>query len=260
MTSPKISIVTPSYNQGKFIERTILSILNQDYKNFEYIIMDGGSTDETLEILKKYDDKIIWKSEKDNGQSDAINKGIKMATGEIIAYLNSDDTYEPGALKKVAEFFENNSDKKWVYGKCKIINEKDQEIRKWITAYKNLLLKNYSYKKLLTENFISQPATFWRKELHQELGYFNEKENFCMDYEFWLRISQKYDAGVIDNYLANFRYYSDSKSGAVNKQQFLDQLRLAQKYGKSHPTSLLIHKFNYHKITGVYKLLEIVKK
>jgi glycosyltransferase involved in cell wall biosynthesis len=260
MTSPKISIVTPSYNQGKFIERTILSILNQDYKNFEYIIMDGGSTDETLEILKKYDDKIIWKSEKDNGQSDAINKGIKMTTGEIIAYLNSDDTYEPGALKKVAEFFENNPDKKWVYGKCKIINEKDQEIRKWITAYKNFLLKNYSYKKLLTENFISQPATLWRKELHQELGYFNEKENFCMDYEFWLRLGEKYDAGVIDDYLANFRYYSNSKSGAVNKQQFRDQLRLAQKYGQAHPTSLLIHKFNYYKITGIYKLLEIVKK
>jgi glycosyltransferase involved in cell wall biosynthesis len=259
MSSPKISIITPSYNQGKFIERTILSILNQDYKNFEYIVMDGGSTDETLKILKKYSNKIIWKSKKDNGQSDAINKGIKMATGEIIAYLNSDDTYEPGALKKVAEFFENNPDKKWVYGKCKIINEKDQEIRKWITAYKNLLLKNYSYKKLLTENFISQPATFWKKELHQELGYFNEKENFCMDYEFWLRLGEKYDAGVIDAYLANFRYYSDSKSGAVNKQQFRDQLRLAQKYGKAYPPSLLIHKFNYYKITSIYSLLNFIK-
>jgi glycosyltransferase involved in cell wall biosynthesis len=264
MPSPKISIITPSYNQGKFIERTILSILNQDYKNLEYIIMDGGSTDETLKILKKYGNKITWKSEKDNGQSDAINKGIKLATGDIITYLNSDDTYEPGALKKVAEFFKNppagGPDKKWVYGKCKIINEKDQEIRKWITAYKNLLLKNYSYKKLLTENFISQPATFWKKELHQELGYFNEKENFCMDYEFWLRLGEKYDAGVIDDYLANFRYYSNSKSGAVNKQQFRDQLRLAQKYGQSHPTSLLIHKFNYYKITEVYKLLEIAKR
>ena len=184
----KISIITPSYNQAEFIERTIQSILNQSYSNFEYIIMDGGSTDGTIEILKKYSNKIIWKSEKDNGQSDAINKGLKIATGDIVAYLNSDDTYELNALQKVADFFIKNPDKKWVYGKCKIINEKDQEIRKPITAYKNWLLKKYSYKKLLTENFISQPATFWKKELHNEFGYFNESESLCMDYEFWLRI------------------------------------------------------------------------
>ena len=119
----KISIITPSYNQAQFIERTILSVLNQDYKDIEYIIMDGGSTDGTVEILKKYSDHIIWKSEKDNGQSDAINKGLKMATGDIVAYLNSDDTYQPGAFKEVATFFEKNPDKKWVYGKCLIINE-----------------------------------------------------------------------------------------------------------------------------------------
>ncbi len=259
MLYPKISIITPSYNQGKFIEKTILSILNQDYKNFEYIIMDGGSTDKTLEILKKYDDKIIWKSEKDNGQSNAINKGLKMATGDIMAYLNSDDTYEPNTFKKVAEFFQNNPDKKWVYGKCKIINEKDQEIRKWITAYKNLLLKNYSYKKLLTENFISQPATFWRKELLDEIGYLNEKEHFCMDYEYWLRIGQKYDAGVINDYLANFRYYSNSKSGSVNKKQFQDELRLAKKYNQGKIWPILLHEINYRKIVSIYRLLNLFK-
>jgi glycosyltransferase involved in cell wall biosynthesis len=149
----KISIITPSYNQAEFIERTIQSIFSQNYPDIEYIVMDGGSTDGTVKILKKYSDQIIWKSEKDNGQSDAINKGLKIATGEIVAYLNSDDTYEPGTLKKVADFFQKNPEKKWVYGKCKIINKKDQEIRKWITAYKNLLLKNYSYSKLLSENF-----------------------------------------------------------------------------------------------------------
>ena len=121
----KISIITPSYNQAAFIERTILSVLNQNYFDLEYIIMDGGSTDGTTEILKKYSDKIIWKSEKDSGQSDALNKGLKIATGYIVAYLNSDDTYELGTLKKIAEFFQNNLGKKWVYGKCKIINENE---------------------------------------------------------------------------------------------------------------------------------------
>ena len=256
----KISIITPSYNQADFIEHTIKSVLGQDYPDLEYIIMDGGSTDGTVDILKKYSNKIIWKSEKDHGQSAAINKGLKIATGDIVAYLNSDDTYELNALQKVADFFTKNPDKKWVYGKCKIINERDQEIRKPITAYKNWLLKKYSYKKLLTENFISQPATFWKKELHNEFGYFNESESLCMDYEFWLRIGQKYPAGVLVDYLANFRYYSNSKSGSSTKKQFQDELRLAKKYGADYPFSVFMHKVNYYKITGIYKILNIFSK
>jgi glycosyltransferase involved in cell wall biosynthesis len=255
----KISIITPSYNQAAFIERTILSVLSQNYPDLEYIIIDGGSTDGTLEILKKYSAKIIWVSEKDNGQSDAINKGLKMATGDVVAYLNSDDTYEAGTFEKVAEFFKNNPDKFWAYGKCRIINEKDEEIRKSITWYKNLLLKNYSYPKLLSENFISQPATFWRKKMHTELGYFNKEEHFCMDYEFWLRLGAKYPAGVIPDYLANFRYYASSKSGSVNKKQFQDELRLAKKFGHAHPLFIVLHKFNYYKIVFIYRLLDFLK-
>lgn len=259
----KISIVTPSYNQAQFIERTIMSVLSQNHPDLEYIVIDGGSTDGTVEILKKYSDKIIWKSEKDNGQSDAINKGLKIATGDIVAYLNSDDTYEPGALKKIAEFFQNppagEPDKKWVYGKCKIIDENDKEIRKPITAYKNLLLKNYNYSKLLSENFISQPATFWKRELLNKIGYFNEAEHFCMDYEYWLRIGKKYPAGVINEYLANFRYHTTSKSGSVNKKQFRDELRLAEKFGKEYPLSILLHKFNYFKIVFIYNFLNLLK-
>ncbi len=253
----KISIITPTYNQASFIERTILSVLNQNYPDLEYIIMDGGSTDGTIKILKKYSDKLIWRSEKDRGQSDAINKGLQIATGEIVAYLNSDDTYQSEALKKVADFFQNNPQKKWVYGKCKIINEADKEIRKPITLYKNLLLKKYTYSKLLAENFISQPTVFWKKTLNTELGLFNEKEHFCMDYEFWLRIGEKYPAGVIDDYLANFRYHQNSKSGSVNKKQFQDELRLARKFGANHPLSIFLHKINYHKIVFIYQLLSL---
>jgi glycosyltransferase involved in cell wall biosynthesis len=255
----KISIVTPTYNQAGFIERTILSVLSQNYSDLEYIIIDGGSTDGTIEILKKYSDKLIWHSEKDRGQSDAINKGLRMTTGEIVAYLNSDDTYQPEALKKVATFFQNNPKKKWVYGKCKIINKLDAEIRKPITWYKNLLLKKYSYPKLLSENFISQPAVFWKKTLNSELGLFNEKEHFCMDYEFWLRLGKKYPAGIIDSYLANFRYHQSSKSGSINKKQFQDELRLAKKYGEGHPLAIFLHQVNYWKITGIYQILSFFK-
>ena len=255
----KISVITPSFNQASFIERTIESVLGQNYPDLEYIVMDGGSTDGTVEILKKYSDRIIWKSEKDSGQSDAINKGLRMATGDIVVYLNSDDTYEPGTFEKVADFFEKNPKTKWVYGKCKIINEKDREIRKPITWYKNLLLKNYSYKKLLSENFISQPATFWKRELLGEIGYLSVEEHFCMDYEFWLRIGAKYPAGVIHDYLANFRYYSNSKSGGVSKKQFQDELRLAKKFGEKYPLSIILHKINYYKIVFIYQLLNFLK-
>jgi len=159
----------------------------------------------------------------------------------------------------VADFFQQNPDKKWAYGKCKIINENDQEIRKPITWYKNYLLKKYSYKKLLAENFISQPTTFWKKELLDEFGYFSEKEYFCMDYEFWLRIGEKYEAGIIDEHLANFRYYATSKSGNVNKKQFQDELSLAKKYGSGYPLSITLHKINYYKITLIYKILNLLK-
>ncbi len=252
------SIIIPSYNQGSFISQTINSILSQSYKELEILVIDGGSTDGTIEILKKYSDRIIWKSEKDSGQANAINKGLKMASGDIVAFLNSDDTYEPECLSKVADFFCKNPQYKWAYGKCKIINERDIEIRKPITIYKNLLLRKYSYFKLLTENFISQPATFWKRELHGEIGYLNEKENFCMDYDFWVRIGKKYPAGVIHFYIANFRYHANSKSGSVNKKQFQDELRIAKAFSNNLKLPIFLHTINYYKIVAIYKLLNFI--
>lgn len=254
----KVSIITPSFNQAQFIDRTIQSVLKQDYSELEFIVMDGGSTDGTLEILTQYSDRIIWKSENDRGQSHAINKGLQIATGEIAAYLNSDDTYEPNAISKVVEFFEKNPDKKWVYGKCRIVDENDREIRKPITFYKNLLLKKYSYGKLLSENFISQPATFWRRELLSEIGYFKEDEHLCLDYDYWLRIGQLYEPGIIDDYLASFRTHAESKSSKEIERHFQDELRVVRKYGSKHRLSLLLHRINYYKIVWGYKLLDRV--
>src|ERR1022692_1731698 len=201
----KLTIVTPTCNQAQFIERTIDSVLRQEYPDLGYIVMDGGSTDGTLEILERYSGRLIWTSEADEGQSDAINKGLRMATGEIVAFINSDDTYERDALATVARYFAAHPEVKWAYGKCRIVDADDREIRKPITWYKNLLLRRYSYRKLLAENFISQPATFWRRQVHDEIGYLNEDEHYVMDYEFWLRLGQSYPAGVINRYLASFR-------------------------------------------------------
>jgi len=256
---PKVTIVTPSYNQAHFIQRTIDSILGQEYPNLEYIVMDGGSKDGTVEILKSYGKQIIWKSEKDGGQSEAINKGLRMATGEIVAFLNSDDTYEPGAIERVVKFFEANPSKKWVYGKCRIVDENDREIRRPITWYKNIKLKKYTFRKLLAENFISQPATFWKHELLDEIGYINEDEHYTMDYEYWLRIGQKYPAGVINAYLADFRMYSTSKSGSLANPQFKDELRMAKDFSGGARLPIFLHKINYYKITWIYKLMAAVK-
>ena len=256
----KVSIITPSYNHAHFIEKTINSVLSQSYSDIEYIVMDGNSTDSTREILKSYEDRLTWFSEDDAGQSDAINKGIRLATGEVVCFLNSDDTFEPEAISQVVAYFHSNKNCKWLYGKCRIIDLDDNEIRKPITFYKNLLSKNYSYRKLLMENFISQPATFWKKELHSELGYFDQDEHYVMDYEFWCRIGSKYDAGFVNSYLANFRMYDESKSGSLKNPQFDDELRVAKKYASDKFFIVLVHSINRYKIVFIYQGMSLIKK
>src|SRR5574337_877614 len=212
---PKISVITPTLNQARFIERTICSVLDQDSPCLEYIVLDGGSVDGTLDILQKYEKYLKWISRKDEGQADAINKGIAMAGGEIIAYLNSDDVYQRGALRTVGNYFSARPDVMWVAGKCRIIDERDREIRKPVTAYKNFLLRHYSYSLLLVTNPISQPAAFWRRAVVDEFGLFDKTEHLVMDYDYWLRVGRKYSPAVLDEYLASFRVYSTSKTSTA---------------------------------------------
>ena len=155
MSSMKISVITPSFNQGRFIEQTIKSVLNQRYPDLEYIVIDGGSTDNTLEILRKYSDKIMWVSEKDKGQSSAINKGIRMATGDILAFLNSDDLYLPHTLKTVADFFKKNQKASWASGDYHIIDSRGRKIRKYVVVYKRLLRLFSLYPVLKIMNYIT---------------------------------------------------------------------------------------------------------
>lgn len=251
----RVSIITPSYNMARFIEGTIRSVLDQRHSDIEYVVMDGGSTDGTVEILTRYSGRIVWESRKDRGQSDAINKGLRIATGDIVAYLNADDTYEPGAVSRVVAFFREHPQTKWVYGRCRIVDTADREVRRPVTLYKNLVSRRYGYRKLLTENFIPQPATFWRKELVGEVGYFDEDEHQCMDYDYWLRIGQRYAPGVIPEYLARFRHHAESKSSGNFVGQLDDQQRLARRHGAPYPLALLAGKANYYRTVWAYKLL-----
>jgi len=257
--SPKISIITPSFNQGRYIERTIRSVLEQEYPNLEYIVVDGGSTDETIGILKRYGSRLRWISEKDEGQSDAINKGIRMSTGDIIAYLNSDDMYEKEALNRVADFFRDNPSKMWLLGRCRIIDENDREVRRAITFYKNFWLNRYSYNTLLITNFISQPAVFLRRGLIEELGLFNVAHHRVMDYEYWLKAGRKYSPGIINEYLAKFRVHSSSKTSSSFWNTFREELEVSRKYSNSRMINAL-HYLNYIGICFVYTLLNTVSR
>jgi len=220
---PKISIITPSYNQGKYIERTIKSVLDQKYPNLEYLVVDGGSTDETLSILKKYSRKIIWTSEKDKGQADAINKGIKKSTGEIISYLNSDDTYEPGAFHKIARFFINNPQEKFVYGRGKHIDQNDKYIEDYPNAPTNYLFLHEQCK-------ICQPTVFWKRELIKEIGYFNDTLRYAMDYDYWIRVSKKYNLNYLKEYLGNTRFYKNTKTSGQKIPVHQEIIRVQKKH------------------------------
>jgi len=252
---PRITVITPSFNQGRFIEETIKSVLDQDYPDLEYIVMDGGSKDNTVEILRKYEPRLKWVSERDRGQSDAINKGIGKATGDIIAYLNSDDHYEPGALEKVARFFVKNPEKVWVTGRCRIIDTDGKEVRRFITEYKNFLLGRYSYNILLVTNFISQPATFLRKEAFDSFGLFDETQHRVMDYDFWLRMGANHAPGILADYLASFRVHPASKTSSSFHSTFKEELEVARKYSGSAFLNA-IHYLSYLGIRAAYTALD----
>lgn len=230
---PRISVITPSLNQGRYIERTIKSVLGQGYPKLEYLVIDGGSSDETLEILKRYEKQLTWISEKDSGQSEGINKGVRMATGDIIAYLNSDDMYEPGSLTAVAARFMADPSLMWLTGKCRIIDEDDREVRSVITKYKNFLLAHYRYWLLLIANPVSQPATFWKKEVVEDIGLFDPAESLVMDYDYWLRVGKSYQPAILDKNLAAFRIHPRSKTSRSRFLMIRREYAVSRKYSRS---------------------------
>ena len=252
----KISVITPSLNQGRFIEKTIWSVLNQK-GNFdvEYIIIDGKSNDNTLDIIRKHENRLIWISEKDSGQSDAINKGLEMASGDLLAWLNSDDIYEPGALAEVAERYKEQPFK-WCFGNCRNIDEHDHEIRKFITKYKMFDCRHFSYRRLLSRNFIPQPSVFFTRQVYRETGPLNLNCHFTMDYEYWLRIGKKYSPLYVDRFLAGFRWHNDSKCSRNYKKAAYEAYLLSKKYATpkdGYP--LLRHYVHYLMLAFLYKFL-----
>lgn len=266
----KFSIITPSFNQSDFIERTIKSVLTQkgDFE-IEYIVMDGGSTDETVKILKDYESRVknnefenynkgitfSWQSKKDKGQTYAIDEGLKKATGDILAYINSDDAYVPGAFEKVASAFETDKKKNWLTGYCNIVDGDDKPIRSIIASYKNFWLNHYSYNKLSVLNFVSQPATFWKKDVIDKFGYFDETLHYTMDYDYWLKIGKDNDPIILKTPLCDFRIHNQSKGETAFKKQFNQDFEVCKRYCKNKPL-VFLHSIHNGLIKIAYSIIK----
>ncbi|RUT07598.1 hypothetical protein DSM106972_018580 [Dulcicalothrix desertica PCC 7102] len=222
----KFSVITPSFCQGRFIDRTIKSVLSQNIPDMEYIICDGGSDDETLEVIQKYSDKIRWVSEPDKGQADAVNKGISLTSGEIIAWINSDDIYYPNAFSTVKHLFESNSEIEVIYGHADWIDEYDQVLQQFPT-------ESWNYQYLKEICFISQPAVFFRRSLIQKYGNLDASLNYCMDYELWLRYGEYVPFYQVPQKFAGSRMYKTNKTLGKRLEAHCEiNQMLKQKFGR----------------------------
>lgn len=205
---PLVSIVTPSFNQARFLEATIQSVLAQDYPRIEYIVIDGASTDDSVEIIKKYESRLVyWVSEKDNGQADAINKGFARAKGEIITWLNSDDYYLPNAIYAAMKVFEESPDVVMVYGDMLAVDEHGKTIN--ALKYKQLSLED-----LLCFQIIGQPAVFFRREAYEKAGGLDTNFHFLLDHHLWIRVAQQGKILHIPQTWAAARYHAEAKNRA----------------------------------------------
>lgn len=257
MKLPKISIVTPSFNQAKYIKFTIDSVLSQNYPNLEYLVIDGGSTDGTVKILQSYGKQLRWISEKDQGQADAINKGLRLAKGEILAYLNSDDIYLPGALKRVGEYYAKTQ-ADWITGDCLTIDEKGRESKSnWlISGYKRFLLSLYSPTTLrIADSMLPQPSTFWSRKAYKKIGEFNPQYHYVMDYDYWLRMACYYRPHDLKTALSGFRFQQDSKS-QTGRVKLMEEGMLALRANGARPWELKLHKLHSDLTLFVYRLIK----
>ncbi len=242
---PLVSIVTPSFNQVPYLEETVCSVLEQDYPFIEYMIVDGGSTDGSVNIIKKYEDKLAWwVSEVDKGQTDAINKGFGRATGQILAWINSDDTYEPGAVSAAVKYLQEHPEVGMVYADCNFIDEQDRVIGQFSatqTDYKRLR-QGYVH--------IPQQTVFFRAQLWPVVGPLDPSFYFAMDYDLWVQIASRAEIKYLPGRIwANFRIHTSGKTIAADDRCWPEMLRVHYRDGGSF-FSVIVAKYYIRKLVA----------
>lgn len=225
----RISVVIPSYNQAAYLPATLESVCSQDYPDVEVLVFDGGSTDGSAEILQGWDTRagghpIRWVSQKDGGQADAINQGLRACTGDVLAYLNSDDVYAPGALAAVAAHFQAQPGDLALYGKAHHLYADGSVMEKYPT-------EPWDYDRLLDTCFLCQPATFWRREVMERFGGFDDALRYALDYEYWLRVGREVPFHYLDtHFLAGSRLHEDTKTLSQRVPAHLELARAVKRY------------------------------
>jgi glycosyltransferase involved in cell wall biosynthesis len=227
---PLVSIVTPSYNQGRFVRETIDSVLAQGHAAIEYVVMDGGSTDETVDILKSYGDRVRWVSEPDGGQAHAINKAWRTARGEIVAYLNSDDTYLPDAVARAVDCLTRRPEAGAVYGEGYHVDEAGAILERYPT-------EPFSMSRLEETCFICQPTVFLRRSVVERVGFLDESLRYCMDYDLWIRAARVAPFAFTPEYLATSRLHPATKTLGQRAAAHLEILRLVRRHFGHVPPS-----------------------
>jgi glycosyltransferase involved in cell wall biosynthesis len=251
---PRITVVTPSFNQGEFIEATLRSVLDQDYPRLEYIVIDGGSTDGSVEIIERYAPKLTyWHSRKDAGQADALATGFEMATGEILCWLNSDDILLPGALLQIARIFVSNPNIGFVYGNRKVIDKDGSVISEHIWPY---FLTKYHWAR---GQYLAQECSFWRRGVYEAVGGIDRSKFFIMDYDLFYRLWLTTKFRKTSAYLGCIRMHEQTKQSKhldVWRSEFTEALR---KYGLEAPGPImerLLNRFDAVQVSLEHALLK----
>lgn len=243
---PLVSIITPSFNQARYLEETILSVLEQNYPNIEYWIIDGGSADGSVDIIRKYEHRLAgWVSEKDRGQTDAINKGFGRATGQILAWINSDDTYEPGAIKAAVEHLQAHPETGLVYGDCNYIDGESRVLGRFPAAQTDYRRLRQGYV------HIPQQASFFRADLWKQVGPLDPSFYFAMDYDLWVRLAKLAPFDYEPKLWANFRLHADAKTIAADDRCWPDMLRVHYREGGRF-FSPIVAKYYLRKLAAPY--------
>lgn len=261
--SPRISIVMPSFQQAAFLEEAVRSVLDQEGVEVELLVLDPGSTDGSRELLleleKEYGERLQLHFAPDEGQADAINRGMAKARGTVLAWLNSDDRLRPGALSRIVRVLDS-TEPRWAYGRCGIIDEGSRSISRGIVWYKNLRGRRFSIYKLLTEDFIPQMATFWNRSLWEVTGGVDKNRHLDLDYDLFLRFAQIVPPDVLTDYLADFRVHRQAKSTLrtfeAMDEAFLTAKRFAAGLGWRGRLSIVLHRVYGWRTRLIYRLIK----